>query len=294
LGDLVEFDPMSLKETTLEVVKHRFNTAQRETLNSEYTKLYYDEIYADHTDGVNYGKSNMDKNTQIIQWKLNDGFANLAPEGYIYNPHHKIKIGEFSNIIKQSSDTLINVVEYEFNVLNGIVFVDFKTELNYGFLKGDVIGVLEYGKNILHKFRIVSETLLEDKKRQYIATAMTDTVTESTVTDEIDFFKHDLNTPLYAYMLPDKTGRHIWREVVKPSEITFNSDLYNIPFTNNAFYHHINVDFPVRRQDPFGEYNMSVYDTLGRKINVNFEIAATKYDITYDEYDNEVGGASCF
>jgi hypothetical protein len=95
-------------------------------------------------------------------------------------------------------------------------------------------------------------------------------------------------------MLPDGSGRHVWRELIKPSELRFNSELYNTPFTNGAFYHHINITFPVQRQDPFGEYGMYLKGlNSGVKIENNFEISSNEMDISYDEYIPEKN-ATCF
>jgi hypothetical protein len=72
------------------------------------------------------------------------------------------------------------------------------------------------------------------------------------------------------------------------------SDLYNIPFTNGAFYHHTNIIFPVKRQDPFHKFEMFVKKD-GVQIENNFEVPTTEIDVTGDEYiysnDNS---ASCF
>lgn len=292
LGDLVEFNPTTVAETTLEVVKHRFNTAQREvTKNETFKTLYYDEIYSEPTDGENYGKENNIKQSQIIQWKLNEGYANLNPEGYIYTPHHKIKISELSDNIQMSYDTVIKVKSGEFKNNYNLVFT---TENSYSLMTGDIIGVLEYSTNELYKYQVESYKLTENGYECTAKPIGTNVTYIGRLGNSYELFRHNLDTPVYSYMLPDGSGRHVWRELIKPSELRFNSELYNTPFTNGAFYHHINVTFPVQRQDPFGEYGMYLKDlNSGVKIENNFEISSNEMDISYDEYIPEKN-ATCF
>jgi hypothetical protein len=48
LGDIIEFAKADFRETTIEKVYHRFNTAQRECLkNKKYYDVNYDELVGD-------------------------------------------------------------------------------------------------------------------------------------------------------------------------------------------------------------------------------------------------------
>ena len=95
-------------------------------------------------------------------------------------------------------------------------------------------------------------------------------------------------------MIPDETGRYIWREVIKPSEWSFQSSLYNIPFTNGSFYHHKNVILPIKRQDPFKINKMFIMDEEGHELENNFEIPSTEIDISSDEYITSNNSFLCF
>ena len=47
-GDIIEFSRVNFKETEIEKVYHRFNTAQRECLlNDKYFDVRYDELVGD-------------------------------------------------------------------------------------------------------------------------------------------------------------------------------------------------------------------------------------------------------
>ncbi len=79
-GDICEYSKMEVKETILYDLTHRFNTIDRETTISKPI-----------SNGVINGPRN---------------------EGYLYKPHHKIKIREFSNYIEQGDDTTVGIPEY--------------------------------------------------------------------------------------------------------------------------------------------------------------------------------------
>lgn len=288
-GDLVEFNPVTASETVLEVIKHRFNTAQRECDNNEYNTLYYDELYGDNYDSDRYGTNKVSGSTRIRQFKLNEGYANLAPEGYVYIPHHKIQIGEFDNTVRQLSDTII---EYDGTVSGIGETLRFKTVKNYGLLQYDIVAIASKIDGRVYQYSVRSYKKYGDF---FICDAnlLGEDVPESYNQDDYWFFKHNLEIPSYAYMLPDGTGRHIWRDIMKPSTVSFLSDLYNVPFTNGAFYHHTNVTFPVQRQDPFRTFGMQIKKD-GKLLENNFEIPATKLDISVEDYMFETNNTSCF
>lgn len=83
LGDIVEYNSYELIETVLGVINHRFNTINRETLG----------FVTDPVSG----------NT------INLGIRN---EGYIYAPHYKIQIRNFSSYIEQGDLTVEGMPSY--------------------------------------------------------------------------------------------------------------------------------------------------------------------------------------
>ena len=373
-GDLVEFNPITLYEFVIEKVKHRFNTYQREFYSKNqnmYNQLQYDDIPEDN---------NTIYNTNHPGAKVyNHLFANLGPEGYIYEPHHRIKIGEYDDTVKQASDILMKISD-EFTLYvdnnNSNEYLVFSSNINYGILPGDLVSYCEKDGKNLKKFRVLNYystqnqnvnifyfscgnikneneqfTLCElesdddkelfkkanelqkfyidgeiskdkdgdyivnnkklkdsgilinnnflkyviDNKKEYQIKCGVNMSTKLFDTSIYSFFQHNLEIPEYAYMLPDGTGRHLWREIKKPSSYNFTSDLYNIPFTNNAFYHHTNVIFTVKRQDPNREYGMFLRQSSnGPIIDNNFEVKSDKFDISSEEYIDNTIGQTCF
>lgn len=295
-GDLVEFNVVTLDETVLEDVLHRFNTKQRETKNTAYSTLYYDEIYNDIYDYANI-EENDDKivkaesaTTNIIEYKLNEGYANISPEGYVYKPHHKIVIGRFSNTIEQLYDVKI-AVENKFYDPQ-LRMVSFQTKENYNLMLNDIICVVDkttFENNLFS----VKTTEFDEEKQIYTYNCLAENNKRPIITNDYYIFKHNLAIPEGAYMVHNDTGQHLWREIELPSNYDNREDLYKIPFTNNAFYHHENIVFPVRRQDPLHTYGMYV-EKNGKQIENNFEIPSTKFDKTPVEYVPEEIGLTCF
>ena len=283
-GDLVEFNPIEVMETTLEDVYHRFNTAQREVINKSYDTIYDDEI--NNTD--NNGK------TKINCISLNEEFANLDPEGYIYKPHYKIQINKFEDLVRQSSDSLINDIRNF--VLTTATTVDtlIITATTNNYLQtGDIIGVLDKSTKEVKQY-IVNKHKIENG--YFITECFTKSGTgfNNEQNNNKRLFKYNSNIPEYAYMLPDGSGRHLWRNVLKPSEWTFLDDIYNTPFSNGAFYHHTNINLFVKRQDPFKKYQLYIKNVEnGREYENNFAIPSNELSFSEDEYITE-NKTTCF
>jgi len=64
--------------------------------------------------------------------------------------------------------------------------------------------------------------------------------------------------PTYAVYSESKQ-EYVWRELLKPSEISSDSQLYSRTFSNGCIYINDNINLFVRRQDPHGVYYMLNY-----------------------------------
>jgi len=93
-GDLVEFSPYEYKETILSEVMHRFNTIDREN----NVKI----------DIVDSAELDLNKKNKTIE-------GNRC-EGYIYKPHHRIVLREYSNYVEQGDDSIVNMPDYKFTI----------------------------------------------------------------------------------------------------------------------------------------------------------------------------------
>jgi len=141
-GDIVEYNPLELKEKILAEVNHTFNTPKRLV---NYSVPSPDFVGGDPIDlGIRY-------------------------EGYIYNPHHKIKIREFSSYIEQGTSDTYNVPSYRIDL---------------------------------------------------------------------------------------KDGRLIWRDLLDIGTNDMNENFLDYPFINGTHYINSDIQFPLKRQDPFGLYGI--------------------------------------
>jgi hypothetical protein len=87
--------------------------------------------------------------------------------------------------------------------------------------------------------------------------------------DEFFVYKLNKEIPEYAYFMPNTSGIALWKDIIKPSSYLYNDELYSLPFTNGAFYHHQNIIFPIKRQDPFEKFG--IRNCI--KSNNNFDIS---------------------
>lgn len=283
-GDLVEFNPKTVKETILEPIKHRFNTAQREIFVDAYSAITYDEITSETNDGnISVSKIILTGNT-------------LNPEGYIYIPHHKVKIGYFSDFIKQKDNSKIYLDENINNIINSDNITCLTTTAEYDLMSND--NIILFSKNKQPYFYTI-ESYQKNNETKKWEIKLCDSVN---FTRDIDIdnhiidgklfvYKHNKQIPEYAYMVPNKSGACLWRDLILPSNYSYGTDLYNTPFANGSFYHHENIVFPVRRQDPDKEYVLKNVDTT----NNQFYIPSDEKPLTLsDDYINNNFNGLCF
>jgi len=110
-GDIVEYSKYEVKETVLADVMHRFNTIDRES-GTDIT--FTDTAELDST-------------------KQNKTIECARLEGYIYKPHHKIQIRQYSNYVEQDDGKTINIPEYSEQIGNAYLWRDL---LDIGFNDG--------------------------------------------------------------------------------------------------------------------------------------------------------------
>lgn len=317
-GDFVEFSPLTVTEVVIEDVFHRFNTAQRETnLKNEYfkfDKFKYDEIEFDDFDfnisANEDGKmpSAVDKDgIPYFSVKINhDGFRknlmameniseenknivrdNIFPEGYFYKPHYKIKLKEYSNIISNDFDILlVKGSQIDVKQDNQFKRFSFPVDSNYGFLEGDKI-VLYYSSGVKKEYFVYPSF----EKNRIAFYDYEKTLVEITNGLEKIFYKNR-NIPTYAYYTGDGSGKYIWRELIKDTELTQDSDIYDRMYANGSVYINTNINFYLRRQDPYGIYGLR-YTTSESEDAANFIINGIEVDKGDVDYKTEENYSVC-
>ena len=280
LGDMVEFSLSEYQETILEPVYHRFNTAQREFVNKNFKDIVIDEIYMDDYEGSETGVTEtIADNFKCIEDVYNYGYedvldednnpvrklvsypGNLFPEGYFYQPHYRVHLKDVSDKISQSSNTFVPLTEAGVMTGNTGTEVSFTTAIDVDLIKNDEIVIQDPLNNIFYEAVVVGATGV---------TGSTDIVASlkggSRINEGLDIaeqpksfivFKKTLGIPKYALNYPDTGGKYIWRPLVAPSKTRTDSEIYDKPFTNGAHYRHIGINFFLKRQDPYGYYELN-------------------------------------
>ena len=64
--------------------------------------------------------------------------------------------------------------------------------------------------------------------------------------------------PPTAYDFNDGSGLYRWRDIESFEHIRQDSELYDSVFTNGAHYIHKNINFYLKRQDPYGYYGLNM------------------------------------
>ena len=304
-GDVVEYNVADAVETVVADVCHRFNTAQRETWNTEFRDIFQDVITSD-----DYDKENgSGKQFKIAKYYVNDinssvmtetssdkdvFFGNISPEGYFYKPHLRIAVRENDDDRSESPAKYINYANPVFKTVSGQYYeLQMDVPADLGFYKGDYMAFHNSQTSELTWGEITAVSGLH-------ITLRFDLDSFSTIKDDgnvmkVDYFKQSSGKRvLYAYWSTDNvptyarlaTGsrKFIWRKIVTPSEMIKDDELYEQPFSNGRFYIEKNLSFFLRRQDPSGKYGLST--PMFKKIIQNVSNPMEKFKINgYDPID---------
>ena len=278
-GDIVDYNANECMENILQSINHRFNTVQRELPDNDMFHIFeYQDIKYDDYDHTDTGKG---MTTQKI--RINDltkcGNVDLKvwqrPEGYFYQAHYPITIKEFGSL-NQNAHSDLKVREAKPVQKNGI-FIEVTTTLNYRVVAGDIIYVCVDDENNYRNDKWFEFTVayIEGKNKFYMQPynmSWQDMKNKIKSTVGVDYNWITLSKVLVAPSanedytqlklrrknnnIPDYATRighnkFLWRDLYRPGEL-LDSDLTQYPFANNAFYINKEINFFLKRQDPYG------------------------------------------
>lgn len=305
-GDIVEYDAVSDYEHVLDIVQHRFNTMQRETLNKRYSAITYDELIADDYDFVANNDSSTEgdgivRGFEISSYTINKSSCigledkyypgNLNPEGCFYNPYTKIKIREQSENVEkvigqqlkysllENIEIVIDEEVHKSIILSGM-------SINYNLIKNDIIGLYNNETKELYW-----GVVYESDSNNY-AKIVTDLYIDK---DVFTIIKFNEGVPQYATYLPSSHS-FVWRRIVPMSELPNDSDINSMPFTNGRNYIEKNINFFLKRQDPVGNFGLLNFDeeTKYKSDLGMYRINGWKpIDLSKDLYNNGSLGNIC-
>jgi hypothetical protein len=280
-GDVVEFDYYNYSETQLSPVLHRFNTVQREWIqNKNYAILRYDKLQYDDFDLKDNGDSRQftvqasDMSVVKYNHKNYRLYTNVRPEGYFYNPHTLVRVGEESLLTTRVKGKRINFSNGHgyYSMTTNKTTVSFVAPINYGFYKHTNIAMYDaggrYNGKLQHVRTIWGEvtdvnnnnlTIVFDGDVFNVMTQMTNINEALNPTGEYKerytFYWSENGVPTYANFVP-QISSFVWKSVVPPSQMANDMELYDTPFANGRFYIEKDIRFYNRRQDADGRFGL--------------------------------------
>ena len=96
--------------------------------------------------------------------------------------------------------------------------------------------------------------------------------------DQVSLIKRSANTPEYAKIVKDGSCAYYWRNILSNGIEQNDSNIF--PFTNGAFYVNRQINFFLRRQDPYKE-------NLGTVTTAQFDYVPDGEELSIDFYDNK-------
>ena len=298
-GDIVEFSEYAFDEMVVEDVQFRFNTAQREYevfnfsesdgneyVSGEYSDILFDEIINDDFDIEGLFTAISKKYNRIEYHKIDGDLdsvheypVNINPEGYYYKPHYPIAVRSLKDNSEQGSHIRITIAS---TITPSGSTIRINTAQNYHIEVGDTLYLYKKSKTSERLTGIATEVTgpnyniitfnVYEGENVYITRKEGGSITVSGGTPKSiyidDYFLYRKNPlmPDFAYDMADGSGRYIWRDVKKESEMTYDDRLYNSMFTNGAHYRHSNIQFYLKRQDPYGNFGLTNTNGMPTKI----------------------------
>lgn len=319
-ADIVEYSPVEDREVVLEIVQHRFNTAQRETLNTSYSGITYDDLVSDDYDYEYTSKSDTSKSGDgrirgfvVSSYTVNQSLyvddgnvdtfdypGNINPEGYFYNPYTKIKIREVSEDINKvigkviKLETGITVTDVSYGGEELYNAIRFKTVINYNLMKNDILII--YNNETKRNYLGIIFDVISGTDITLIMDNMDICNEVANNTSLYTFIGTTEGVPSYATYLPSSHS-FVWRPIIKMSELENDSELFNMPFSNGRHYIEKNILFFLKRQDPTGEFGLLNFDSEAKYKSILGGYRITGWDpidLTVDKYNDGVLGDICY
>ena len=241
-GDLCLFSPATLAEKTIDDIWYRFNTAQRELIDtyraSEYLdNVVYEEILGDDYDSKGFHGSSAQKIRK----------GNIAHEGYIYNPHYKIPIKSFSKELQTQKAHTVGIVD----ILLGDNDFTVMTDLESYIEPSERFVIHNVYRDEYYECQSTADSYITNTKFKFRLTDDTDTNKLFDGVKSYIIIKRQEIVPMHAVLLKDNSYRYAWREIFQNGFDEY-SDNEVYPFTNGALYIEKYIRLYCQRQDKDG------------------------------------------
>jgi hypothetical protein len=284
-GDLCCYDSVNAIERPIQQVLHRFNTEQRESvqsLSADYFRHYnYDEIWKDDYDTDDY--------YEIRTYY--DKVCNSLVEGYYYIPHYELPVHYFGKVNYLVPDFLTIRQIKKVGDESGSTYT-FTCLENHFLKEGDKAIIYDMEDDLYYScitvsgendsFKVFTCDIYEykpNKETEHANLRVVDDAngkvlySNSQKINRFRLFKADnLGAPSYAKLLKDGTCRFIWRDIFKNGTGIDKKEIEEYTYTNNAFYVNKKVDLFVKRQDKYNLYDLyNDFDLYGKTKDLTTE-----------------------
>lgn len=251
-GDIVEYNTTTCNETILEDCYFRFNTYLRENPADYYT-YQYDEIVSD-----DYDKEDFKVETRPLS---NKNYL-VHPEGYYYKAHYRILLKEFGEIHQESHfDLNIKNVAIRRNDMDNSTYVVVQTKLPHHLAANDKIMLCNDNtdemvdirvKSVINSNTFTFASINDELDARTVCDILNGKYDEDNITYSLK--RYNSNIPFYAEKV-DNTNRYLWRNVNNVGNKD-NKVLPEYRFANGYFYIDQDINFFLKRQDPFNEFGL--------------------------------------
>ena len=254
-GDIVEYNVTTCNETILEDCYFRFNTYLREN-PVEYYTYQYDEITSDDYDKEGFKKetTKLTNDDAIKFW--------IHPEGYYYKAHYRILLKEFGEIHQESHfDLNIKNVAIRRNDTDNSTYVVVQTKLPHHLAANDKIMLCNDNtdemvdirvKSVINSNTFTFASINDELDARTVCDILNGKYDEDNITYSLK--RYNDNIPFYAEKV-DNTNRYLWRNVNNVGNKD-NTVLPEYRFANGYFYIDQDINFFLKRQDPFNKFGL--------------------------------------
>lgn len=254
-GDIVEYNVTTCNETILEDCYFRFNTYLREN-PVDYYIYQYDEITSDDYDKEGFKKetTKLTNDDAIKFW--------IHPEGYYYKAHYRILLKEFGEIHQESHfDLNIKNVAIRRNDTDNSTYVVVQTKLPHHLAANDKIMLCNDNtdemvdirvKSVINSNTFTFASINDELDARTVCDILNGKYDEDNITYSLK--RYNDNIPFYAEKV-DNTNRYLWRNVNNVGNKD-NTVLPEYRFANGYFYIDQDINFFLKRQDPFNEFGL--------------------------------------
>lgn len=255
----------------------------------------YGEAQRADAEYINYDEYELRGQNVVYIYKVINGEEVLIDKHYIYDYFDPDYGDGGSRILGAAPDTGDTQAVHYVHGVEGCV-LKIKSPVDLGFVNGDYIAAYD---------KVTGDVywgVIKSFKDMYLIIYFNDTCF-----DGMDILNHSAyfapnnaerrffifwsqySVPFYAKLCLE-SKEFCWRPILKTSELDKNNDLASLPFSNGCIYVQKNLNFFLKRQDPYGDYGLSyplykyTQQIIANPMTKYVIYGSEKIDLSYFDY----------